>query len=94
MAKWQSYVLPVMPKKLPNRQNSAISIKSLRPNKTTTKLKTMKDYILVRNKIPVEPEDVIYSAESVVDLFNDGFYLGDDEQFIEYQPATNQEGIK
>ena len=54
----------------------------------------MKDYILVRNKIPVEPEDVIYSAESVVDLFNDGFYLGDDEQFIEYQPATNQEGIK
>ena len=25
----------------------------------------------------------------MVDLFNDGFYLEDDEQFIEYQPTTN-----
>ena len=50
---------------------------------------TMKDYILVRKEIPVE-QDVIYSAESVVDLFNDGFYLEDDEQFIEYKPNNQQ----
>jgi len=50
---------------------------------------TMKDYILVRKEIPVE-QDVIYSAESVVDLFNDGFYLADDEQFIEYKPNNQQ----
>tara|TARA_B110000495_G_scaffold150687_1_gene133590 strand:+ start:33 stop:185 length:153 start_codon:yes stop_codon:yes gene_type:complete len=50
----------------------------------------MKDYILVRNNIPVEPEDVIYSAESVVELLNDGFYLEDDEQFIEYKPNNQQ----
>jgi len=53
---------------------------------------TMKDYILVRKGIPVE-QDVIYAAESVVDLFNDGFYLADDEQFIEYKPITNLESI-
>jgi len=52
----------------------------------------MKDYILVRKGIPVE-QDVIYAAESVVDLFNDGFYLADDEQFIEYKPITNLESI-
>jgi len=50
---------------------------------------TMKDYILVRKGIPVE-QDVIYAAESVVDLFNDGFYLEDDEQFIEYKPNNQQ----
>lgn len=51
----------------------------------------MKDYILVRGRnIPVE-QDVIYSAESVVDLFNDGFYLEDDEQFIEYKPNSQQQ---
>ena len=49
---------------------------------------TMKDYILVRNKIPVESEDVIYSAESVVELLNDGFYLAKDERFIEYNINT------
>mgnify|MGYP007117168317 FL=1 len=49
----------------------------------------MKDYILVRKGIPVE-QDVIYAAESVVDLFNDGFYLEDDEQFIEYKPNNQQ----
>jgi hypothetical protein len=48
----------------------------------------MKDYILVTGRnIPVE-NDVIYSAESVVELFNDGFTLVSDEQFIEYQPTT------
>ena len=46
----------------------------------------MKDYILVRGRnIPVE-QDVIYSAESVVELFNDGFQLVSDEQFVEYKP--------
>lgn len=50
---------------------------------------TMKDYILVRKGIPVE-QDVIYAAESVVDLFNGGFYLEDDEQFIEYKPNNQQ----
>jgi len=46
----------------------------------------MKDYILVHgNDIPVE-QDVIYSAESVVELFNDGFQFVGDEQFIEYNP--------
>jgi len=51
----------------------------------------MKDYILVHGRnIPVE-QDVIYSAESVVDLFNDGFHFVDDEQFIEYKPNNQQE---
>lgn len=49
----------------------------------------MKDYILVHGRnIPVE-QDVIYSAESVVELFNDGFTLVSDEQFIEYNTSTN-----
>ena len=50
----------------------------------------MKDYILVHGRnIPVE-KDVIYSAESVVDLINDGFQLVSDEQFIEYKPNNQQ----
>ena len=50
----------------------------------------MKDYILVHGRnIPVE-QDVIYSAESVVELFNDGFQLVSDEQFIEYKPNNQQ----
>ena len=49
----------------------------------------MKDYILVTGRnTPVE-DGVIYSAESVVELFNDGFTFVSDEQFIEYQPTTN-----
>lgn len=59
----------------------------------TTNNNTMKDYILVRGgSIPVE-RDVIYSAESVVDLFNDGFHFVDDERFIEYKPITKLESI-
>ena len=51
----------------------------------------MKDYILVRGRnIPVE-QDVIYSAESVVELFNDGFQLVSDEQFVEYKPNSQQQ---
>ena len=51
----------------------------------------MKDYILVRGgNIPVE-QDVIYSAESVIDLFNDGFHFVGDEQFIEYKPNNQQQ---
>jgi len=58
--------------------------------KHTTNNNTMKDYILVHGRnIPVE-QDVIYSAESVVELFNDGFHFVDDEQFIEYKPNNQQ----
>ena len=42
------------------------------------------DYVLfdVVEKKPVEGFDTIYSAESVVALFNNGFHLEEDEKFF------------
>lgn len=42
------------------------------------------DYVLINmeeNK-PVENDYTIYAAESVIELINDGFALGRDEQFV------------
>lgn len=42
------------------------------------------DYVLlnVEEKSLVEGYDVIYSAESVIDLFNNGFHLESNEKFV------------
>jgi len=42
------------------------------------------DYILTKNGKPVE-EDVIYAAESVIELINGGFKLEDGEKFELYE---------
>ena len=42
------------------------------------------DYVLfdvVENKL-IEDYDVIYAAESVIDLFNEGFHLEPNEKFV------------
>jgi hypothetical protein len=41
------------------------------------------DYILTKNGIPIE-KDVIYAAESVIELINDGFKLEEGEKFELY----------
>lgn len=40
------------------------------------------DYVLLRNGEPVEGMDVRYCHSSVIELFNDGFRLEDDEAFV------------
>ena len=40
------------------------------------------DYVLFNDNKPVESLDVIYSSESIIDLFNDGFKLERGESFI------------
>ncbi len=47
------------------------------------------DYILVKNGIPVEAPDVVYAAESVIELFNNGFNLNSGESFVPYNPTNN-----
>jgi len=51
----------------------------------------MKDYILVHGRNIQVEQDVIYSAESVVELFNDGFQLVSDEQFVEHKTDYQQQ---
>lgn|GEM_PF-1472129 len=54
-------------------------------NRSLLKLnKEIIDYILTKNGKPVE-EDVIYAAESVIELINDGFKLEDGEKFELYE---------
>lgn len=40
------------------------------------------DYVLLRKGEPAEALDVIYHHSSVIELFNDGFRLEDDEAFV------------
>ena len=42
------------------------------------------DYVLFNRKLqkPVEDIDIIYSAEAVIDLFNNRFVLRQDEEFV------------
>ena len=51
-------------------------------NKPTSKLFDS-DYVLLNaeNK-PVESLEVVYAAESVIDLFNDGFTFNEGERFV------------
>lgn len=46
------------------------------------------DYILVKDGVPVETPDIIYAAESVIELFNGGFTLKNGETFEVYNPST------
>ena len=39
------------------------------------------DYVFTRNGLPVESLDIIYAVESVIELFNDGFKLEENEEF-------------
>lgn len=40
------------------------------------------DYVLLRKDEIAESLDVIYHYSSIIDLFNDGFQLNDDEAFV------------
>lgn len=40
------------------------------------------DYVLLTNGEPLEDLCIIYSAQSVIDLFNTGFSLKQGEQFV------------
>ncbi len=42
----------------------------------------MTDYVLLKNGVPVEGADIVYAAESVIELFNTGFKLEDGEAFV------------
>lgn len=51
------------------------------------------DYVLIKDGKPVEALDVIYDESSVIELFNEGFRLEDDEAFVSMTelPAELQE---
>lgn len=49
------------------------------------------DYVLLKDGEPVEALDVIYHHSSVIDLFNNGFRLEDDEAFVSMTELSLQQ---
>ena len=40
------------------------------------------DYVIIKDGIPISDFDIVYHYTSIIELFNDGFNLEEDEEII------------